>query len=238
MAGDLPLDPAARHAARRRALADRRAPAARDVRPLGHRRALDNLHEQTRGPTISSTTATRAASDRAAGFVAFDALVGDAYRLVSECPCERAARPACSRPSAGTSTSRSPRPGPAPADGPDAGVRPQLGAHDRLQCWRPSGTRPTHSPSMRHRPYVVCALTLFAAAPASAAAAGLDTGGTAAPSARGGSSYAQVLPARPPGPYGPWRRSSRVVPGVLEAGKPATSPPRGGRVPRCGCGSS
>jgi murein DD-endopeptidase MepM/ murein hydrolase activator NlpD len=64
----------------------------------------------------------------------------------------------------------------------------------------------------------VCALAVLAAAPAAAPAAGLDTGGTAAPSAQGGSSYAQLFPRVPR----PVAREFSVTPGVLEAGRPAT----------------
>ena len=54
---------AARHAARRRACADRAAAALGDVRPLGHRRALDEHPPARRAARrSSSTTATRAAS--------------------------------------------------------------------------------------------------------------------------------------------------------------------------------
>jgi murein DD-endopeptidase MepM/ murein hydrolase activator NlpD len=70
------------------------------------------------------------------------------------------------------------------------------------------------------RPYLVCALTLLAAAPASAPAAGLDTGGTAAPSAQGGSSYAQLFPRTRP--VRPVAAEFSVAPGVLEAGNTVT----------------
>jgi murein DD-endopeptidase MepM/ murein hydrolase activator NlpD len=77
---------------------------------------------------------------------------------------------------------------------------------------------------MRRLPFCACVLTLLAA-PATAPAAGPDTGGTAAPSSVGGVTYGQpvrkVRPAR--------RSSSRpvatefaVAPATLDAGRPAT----------------
>jgi murein DD-endopeptidase MepM/ murein hydrolase activator NlpD len=77
---------------------------------------------------------------------------------------------------------------------------------------------------MRRLPFVACALTLLAA-PATAPAAGPDTGGTAAPSYAGGTSHAQ--------PVHKVRRFSRrpsrpvatefsVTPSMLAAGAPAT----------------
>ena len=76
---------------------------------------------------------------------------------------------------------------------------------------------------MRRLPFLVCALAL-AATPASAPAAGSDTGGAAAPSSSGGSAYGQParkvrrarrLPARPVA------RELTVTPQTLEAGVPA-----------------
>ena len=69
-----------------------------------------NLHPQTGGPTIfiydghpGGIGITRR------GYLAFDALVGDAHRLDrASARARRAARRACSRPSAATSTSRCP----------------------------------------------------------------------------------------------------------------------------------
>jgi murein DD-endopeptidase MepM/ murein hydrolase activator NlpD len=77
---------------------------------------------------------------------------------------------------------------------------------------------------MRRLPFCACVLTLLAA-PANAPAAGPDTGGTAAPSYAGGTSYGQ-----PVHKVRRWSRpSSRpvatefaVTPATLEAGKPAT----------------
>ena len=105
---DLPLGLAARRPARLRALADRGAPAAGDVRPLGHRRAVDqpapadrapddlhlrrppgrDRHHPPRLPRLRGARRRRAPAGRRVSVRA------------------RAARPACSRRSAGTSTSR------------------------------------------------------------------------------------------------------------------------------------
>ena len=87
---------AARRAARLRALADRRAAADRDVRPLGHRRPVHQLSTtRPAGPTIfiydghpGGVGITRR------GFEVFERLVADANRLVGECPCE-AGCPSC-----------------------------------------------------------------------------------------------------------------------------------------------
>ena len=72
-----------------------------------------NLHPQTGGPTIfiydghpGGIGITRR------GYLAFEALVDDAHRLSASARARRAARPACSRRSAATSTSRCPRPAP------------------------------------------------------------------------------------------------------------------------------
>ncbi len=87
---DRPDSGRARRAARRRALPDRRPAAAGDVRPLGHRRPLDELPPPDRRPDDlhlrrppgrDRDHPPRATSE-------FERLVGDAYRLVSECPCE------------------------------------------------------------------------------------------------------------------------------------------------------
>ena len=110
-----------RHAARRRALADRGAAAAGDVRPLGHRRALDQLAPADRRaddlhlrrpPGRDRDRAPRLRGVRAAGR---RRLLGSS----ASARASRAARPACSRPSAATSTSRCPRPAARP-DGRDA----------------------------------------------------------------------------------------------------------------------
>ena len=103
---------AARLAARRRALADRGAAAAGDVRPLGHRRpvdqpapadrAADDLHLR-RPPGRDRDRPPRLRAVRGAG----------RRRAPARRPSARAraaARRACSRPSAATSTSRSRRP--------------------------------------------------------------------------------------------------------------------------------
>ena len=75
---------------------------------------------------------------------------------------------------------------------------------------------------MRRLPSLVaCALALVAGAPASAPAAGLDTGGTAAPSTQGGSSYKQLFP-RAHRASRPVAREFSVTPAVLEAGRPTT----------------
>ena len=67
-----------------------------------------NCHPQTDGPTIfiyDGHPGGIGISRR--GFEAFERLVGDAFRLVSECPCESGCPPASSLRSAATSTSRS-----------------------------------------------------------------------------------------------------------------------------------
>ena len=104
---------AARRAARDRARADRRAAADRDVRPLGHRRAVDQLPPADRhARRSSSTTATPAESaSRAPRFERFEELCRDAHAADRRVPVRRTAAPrACSRPSAATSTSRCTRP--------------------------------------------------------------------------------------------------------------------------------
>jgi murein DD-endopeptidase MepM/ murein hydrolase activator NlpD len=77
---------------------------------------------------------------------------------------------------------------------------------------------------MRRLPFLACALTLLAA-PATAPAAGPETGGTAAPSSAGGATYGQPVHKVRRGP----RASSRpvateftVAPATLDAGRPAT----------------
>ena len=77
---------------------------------------------------------------------------------------------------------------------------------------------------MRRLPFLVCAVALLAA-PATAPAAGPDTGGTAAPWYAGGASFGQ--PVQKVRRWTP--RSSRpiatefsVAPATLEAGVPAT----------------
>jgi murein DD-endopeptidase MepM/ murein hydrolase activator NlpD len=77
---------------------------------------------------------------------------------------------------------------------------------------------------MRRLPFYACVLTLLAA-PASAAAAGPDTGGTAAPSFAGGTSYGQpVHKVRrwSSASSRPVAREFSVTPATLEAGRPAT----------------
>ena len=73
-----------------RARADRGAAAAGDVRPLGHRRPLDQ--RRTRRPAgrrSSSTTGTPAASaSRARATCASRTSSRDAHALIAECPCE------------------------------------------------------------------------------------------------------------------------------------------------------
>ena len=77
---------------------------------------------------------------------------------------------------------------------------------------------------MRRLPFLVCALALLAA-PASAPAAGPGTGGTSAPSSDGGVTYGQPLRklrrARRASPR-PVASEFTVVPGTIEAGRPAT----------------
>ena len=87
---------AARLAARRRARADRGAAAARDVRPLGHRRPLDQRPPaDRRRRRSSSTTATPAASaSRGSPSRTSRSSSRDAHRLISECRC-RDGCPSC-----------------------------------------------------------------------------------------------------------------------------------------------
>ena len=80
---------APRLAPRRRARDDRHPPALGHVRPLGHRRALDEppLPDRPARPS-SSTTATPAASaSRAAATTSLEGWVGDTERLLAGCPC-------------------------------------------------------------------------------------------------------------------------------------------------------
>jgi murein DD-endopeptidase MepM/ murein hydrolase activator NlpD len=88
----------------------------------------------------------------------------------------------------------------------------------------PSGAAPTLPRAMRRLPFLACALTLLAA-PATAPAAGSDTGGAAAPSSAGGVTYGQPLgkhhrAARTPSR--PIAREFTVAPATLDAGRPAT----------------
>ena len=86
---------AARVAARRRALADRAAAAVGDVRPLGHRRALDEPALPDRRPTIfvyDGHSGGVGITER--GFEAFEGWVADTAKLLEGCPCERGC-PSC-----------------------------------------------------------------------------------------------------------------------------------------------
>ena len=79
---------ATRSAPRRRTLADRRPAAVGDVRSLGHRRALHQRPLSDRRPTIfiyDGHPGGVGIAER--GFERFPELVGNALRLVSECPC-------------------------------------------------------------------------------------------------------------------------------------------------------
>ena len=99
--------PGALHAAEH--AVDRAAAAVRDLRPLGHRRGLDRpAPGHRRADASSSTTATPAApaSPSAAYAAAVDWLTRDPRRDRRLRVRRRAARPACSRPSAATATSR------------------------------------------------------------------------------------------------------------------------------------
>ena len=77
-------------AARGRARADRRAAADRDVRPLGHRRALDRLPPPDRpADDLHLRRPSRAAwASRARATSASRRWSDDALRLISECPCQ------------------------------------------------------------------------------------------------------------------------------------------------------
>ena len=98
-----PAGVAVRRAACHRRHADRGAAAAGDVRPLGHRRSLHNLHPQTGKPTIFLYGGHPGAWASPARRVArFDGLCPDALALIDGCGCARAAPRACSRRSAAT----------------------------------------------------------------------------------------------------------------------------------------
>ncbi len=107
-----PARGAARRAARRRARPDRGAAADRDVRPLGHRRALHQLPSPDRGTDdLHLRRPPGRSRDHPHGVPALRGA------LPRRPPPDRgvslprgAARPACSRPSAATSTSPSRRP--------------------------------------------------------------------------------------------------------------------------------
>ena len=91
-----PARGAARRAARDRALADRRPAADRDVRPLGHRRPLDQLPPPDRPADDLHLRRAPGRSRHHAGRAStrFERLVGDARRLIAECRCE-AGCPSC-----------------------------------------------------------------------------------------------------------------------------------------------
>ena len=77
---------------------------------------------------------------------------------------------------------------------------------------------------MRRLPFLACALTLLAA-PATAPAAGSDTGGSAAPSSSGGATYGEpVQRVRRAArfPSRPVATEFAVAPATLDAGRPAT----------------
>jgi DEAD/DEAH box helicase domain-containing protein len=89
LADDFPLDAllGALHAAEHGP--DRRPAAAGHVRPLGHRRACRRT--STPRPAPDDLHLRRPPGRRrhhAPGLLAFETLVADAYRLISECPCE------------------------------------------------------------------------------------------------------------------------------------------------------
>ena len=86
-----------------------------------------NLHPQTGGPTIfiydghpGGIGITRR------GFLAFDALVDDAHRLIGECPCEKGCPSCVQSPKCGNLNEPLSKLGAARADGPDARVRALL----------------------------------------------------------------------------------------------------------------
>ena len=69
-----------------------------------------NFHPQTGAPTIFLYDGHPGGIGIArTAFARFEELCEDAHALIAECPCSAAAPPACSRRSAATSTSRSPR---------------------------------------------------------------------------------------------------------------------------------
>ena len=79
---------AARRAARHRARADRGAAADRDVRPLGHRRAVDQRPPaDRRADDLHLRRPSRRRRHHAGRLRAFEELCGDARRLIAECPC-------------------------------------------------------------------------------------------------------------------------------------------------------
>ena len=77
-------------AARARARPDRGAAADRDVRPLGHRRPVDQRSPADRRPDdLHLRRPSRRRRDHAARLSSeFERLVGDAQRLIGECPCQ------------------------------------------------------------------------------------------------------------------------------------------------------
>ena len=81
-----------------------------------------NLHPQTGGPTIfiydghpGGIGITRR------GYLAFEALVDDAHRLISECPCEKGCPSCVQSPKCGNLNEPLSKAGARAADGPDAG---------------------------------------------------------------------------------------------------------------------
>ena len=100
-----------------------------------------NLHPQTGGPTIfiydghpGGIGITRR------GFLAFDALVDDAHRLIGECPCEKGCPSCVQSPKCGNLNEPLSKARRARADGPDARVRAVLDdarSRARVEAVRP-----------------------------------------------------------------------------------------------------
>ena len=154
-----------------------------------------NYHPQTGVPTIfiydghpGGIGITRR------GFLAFDALVDDAHRLIGECPCEKGCPSCVQSPSAATSTSRSRRTGArllmgrmlaydaawraarsrVVAPGRRAPVTRSTGAGSARSRAAVEAVRgaPDTPRAMRRLPLLACALVLATSAPASAASSG------------------------------------------------------------------
>ena len=128
---------------------DRRAAAAGDVRPLGHRRAVDEPAPADRAARrSSSTTATRRGRDHPPGLRGVRALVGDAHRLIAECPCESGCPSCVQSPKCGNLNEPLSKAGRARGDGADArpaeqshGSRRRLAAQARRASCRARNLR-------------------------------------------------------------------------------------------------
>ena len=97
--------------ARGRALDDRDAPAVGDVRPLGHRRTVDDIHPDPDGDGLRLRRPPRRRRDRRARVPPDAALDPPTHPRWSSVPATMAAPPACRARNAATSMNRSTRPG-------------------------------------------------------------------------------------------------------------------------------